>query len=109
MTVLQFVGDDLRWLYETLVEACEVAQREGQRPAVLVNGMRYDDLLKVASLLPDEPLQGHHQLAADELFKKRQHGYRRTGSNLAHRANQIASDAQRRAFLIRQAKPENQA
>jgi hypothetical protein len=96
MKTLNYVGADLRWLFETLVEACEITSRESERPAISVNGKRYEgfDLVKVALLLPDEPLQRHHQTAADELFKKRQDGYRHTAVNLAHRANQIFADAQ---------------
>ena len=95
MTTLVFQGDDLRWLFETLVDAAEITLWEGERPAVVVNGKRYPPyaLLKVAALLPDEPLQPHHQIVADQLFQKKQKGYRRTAYNLAHRANQFASDA----------------
>ncbi len=101
MTELRFVGEDLRWLYETLIEACEVTSREGVRPIIVVNGKRFDDLLKVAQLLPDEPLPSHHQLAADAMFQKKQSGYRRTAYNIAHRANQTASDFTRREALLR--------
>jgi hypothetical protein len=41
MTTLNFVGEDHRWLLETLVEACEVTSREGERPAVSINGKIY--------------------------------------------------------------------
>jgi hypothetical protein len=101
MTTLRFVGEDYRWLLETLVEACEVTSREGERPEIVVNGkvFRPLGLLKVAQLLPDEALQPHHQVMMDELFKKKQSGYRRTAFNLAHRANSIASSRQARAAM----------
>jgi len=94
MTTLTLVGDDSRWLLETLVEACDVTSREGERPSVVVSGKLYAgfELIKVTGLLPDEDLQPHHQVWMDELFKRRQRGYRRTAYNLAHRANQIAAD-----------------
>ena len=101
MTELKFAGEDLRWLYETLIEACDVTSKEGTSPTVVVNGKRYKDLLKVAALLPDEPLQSHHQIMADEIFQKKQLGYRRTAYNIAHRANQIASNVARREALLR--------
>ena len=104
MTTLVFQGDDLRWLFETLVDAAEITLREGERPAIIVNGKRYPPyaLLKVAALLPDEPLQPHHQIVADQLFQKKQKGYRRTAYNLAHRADRFASDARhRRATNLR--------
>lgn len=110
MSTLQFNGHDLRWLFEILVEAVEITSREKVRPDVIVNGKRYKefDLLKVALLLPDEELQPHHQAVADEMFKRRQRGYRMTAVNLAHRANQIASDAARlRAHhaMMKEARP----
>jgi hypothetical protein len=47
----------------------------------------------VALLMPDDDLSESHQDQIDAMFQKRQHGYQRTGYNLAHRCNQIASDA----------------
>ena len=101
MTEIKFAGDDLRWLLEVLVEACEVTSREGERPLVIVNGKTYQGykLLKVALLLPDEELQEHHKIMMGTLFKAKQRGYRRTGWNLAHRANQIAADARFREVM----------
>lgn len=92
MTTLKFVGKDLRWLLETLIEACEVTDREGKRPMVEVNGRRFaeGELLEVAFLLPDEKLQMHHQVMMEGLFGPRQHGYRRAAINLANLANVTA-------------------
>lgn len=103
MTVLKFVGEDYRWLFEILIEAVEVTRKEGERPSIAINGKNYPafDLVKVAALLPDESLQPHHQLMADEFFKKRQSGYRKTAYNLAHLANSIASAARSRGVRLR--------
>jgi hypothetical protein len=103
MTVLRFKGGDPRWLFEILVEAVEVTGKEGERPSIIINGKTYApfDLVKVAALLPEDSLQPHHQLIADELFKKRQSGYRRTAYNLAHLANSIASTARSREAIRR--------
>jgi hypothetical protein len=109
VTTLRFVCEDYRWLLETLVEACEVTSREGERPAIVVNGkvFRPFGLLKVAQLLPDEALQPHHQVMIDELFKKKQSGYRRTAINLAHRVNSIASHPRTRSVVF--GRKENRA
>ena len=100
-TTLTFHGDDLRGLFDILVEAVEVTSREGVRPAIEVNGKLYPafDLVKVAALLPyDQELQQQHQAIADRMFDKPQHGYGRTMNNLAHRANQIAADVAYRKY-----------
>jgi hypothetical protein len=87
MTALRFVGDDFRWLLETLVDACETTHREGQIPAVIVNGRKLD-LHAVAAMLPNEELQPHH-LTAMRCLRVREQGYRRVGLALAFRAQSI--------------------
>src|SRR5260370_39004251 len=54
-----------------------------------MNDLRWSSMAKpmVADLLPDHDLLPHHQSIVDAMFTKRQHGYRRTAYNLAHRAN----------------------
>ena len=68
-----------------LIEAVKL----DERPSMVVNGKTYApfELLRVADLLPDHDLLPHHQSIVDGMFTKRQHGYRRTAYNLAHRAN----------------------
>jgi hypothetical protein len=86
MTTIKFQGHDKRDLIELLIDAATT----GEDPSIEVDGKTFD-LLKVVWLLPDEPLQPHHQEKIDKLFKKRQRGYQRTGYNLAHRAHSAAS------------------
>ena len=76
------------------MQAVEIAGKEGSPPFIEVDGKTFEphDLFKIAALLPDEPLQPQHQNKIDKEFKKRQHGYRMTAHNLAHRAMQRASD-----------------
>src|ERR1700730_9173696 len=96
MTTLTFNESDLWELLELLIQAVELTQKTGQRPEVEVNGKLYApfELEKVARILSEkvgyeEPLQPHHQTKIDKIFLKKQHGYGRTGYNLATRANQI--------------------
>ena len=94
MTTLRFEGDDYRNLIDTLIDAVEVAAREGERPSIEVNGRTYGELhlVNVAMLLPyAEPLQERHQSLVDGLFGWQQFGYGRTAANLALRANHIAA------------------
>lgn len=97
MTTLQFTGTDYRDLIDVLIQAVELTGG-GDRPTIEVNGKVYAgfDLLKVAALLPDDDLLPHHQAAIEKMFQKKQRGYRRTAYNLAHRSNQIASQAKER-------------
>jgi hypothetical protein len=88
---LKFLGRDRRQLLDILIQAVEITSAEGNPPAIEVDGAPHD-LLKVAALLPDEPLQPDHQDKVNKLFKRRQHGYQRTGYNLAHRALAIAAN-----------------
>jgi hypothetical protein len=79
------MGTDFRGLLDLLIEAVKL----DERPSMVVNGKAYApfELLRVADLLPDDDLLPHHQSIVDAMFTKRQHGYRRTAYNLAHRAN----------------------
>jgi hypothetical protein len=94
MTTLTAETNDPSKLLRLLIEAVNVTHREGERPEVMVGGVRYRgyDLLKVASLLPDEELRPEDQALVAEIFQKRQKTYSQTGANLAHRANGIASN-----------------
>jgi len=85
LTTLTFTGTDFRGLLDLLIEAVNL----DERPSMVVNGKTYApfELLRVADLLPDDDLLPHHQSIVDGMFPKRQHGYRRTAYNLAHRAN----------------------
>jgi hypothetical protein len=102
METLKFQGTDFRGLLDILIEAVQIAAKDGQRPKVEVNGKIYAeyDLLKIAGLMPDEELTAEHQAKVDAIFQKKQFGYRGTGYNLANRANQIASAAARRKMLL---------
>ncbi len=95
MATLQFEGSDLRGLLDTLIEAVRITSEEGERPVIEVNGKIYRDveLLNVAMIMPDDDLSESHQDQIDAMFQKQQHGYRRTGCNLAHHCNQIAAFA----------------
>jgi hypothetical protein len=97
LTTLRFLERDRRQLLDVLIQAVDIASIEGKPPEIEVDGRVYasHDILKVAALLPDEPLQPHHQDTIDRMFKKRQRGYGRTGYNLAHRALAIAADKER--------------
>jgi hypothetical protein len=101
MTTLNFVGRDNRWLLETLVEACEVTDREGVCPSVLVNGRTYskNQLLLVALLLPEEELQPHHMVLIESIFEETPPCYRRAALKLANLANATASVARAQKFL----------
>lgn len=92
MPRLTFTGTDFQSLFDLLIQAVKMAHEE--RPSITVNGKTYPpfDLLKVADLLPDDDLSPEHQAIIDTMFDRKQRGYRRTGYNLAHRANQIASE-----------------
>jgi hypothetical protein len=85
LTTLTFMGTDFRGLLDFLIEAVKLVER----PSMVVNGKTYApfELLRVADLLPEDDLLPHHQSIVDAMFTKRQHGYRRTAYNLAHRAN----------------------
>jgi hypothetical protein len=85
LTTLTFTGTDFRGLLDLLIEAVKL----DERPSMVVNGKTYApfELLRVADLLPDDDLLPHHQSVVDAMFTKRQHSYRRTAYNLAHRAN----------------------
>jgi hypothetical protein len=102
MATLKFDGADDRNLLDTLIEAVRLTSDSGERPSIEVRGKVFSpfDLLKVSFLLPVDDLQPHHQAKIDTMFKKRQHGYSRTAANLAHMANSIASNAQRRKVHI---------
>lgn len=95
MMSLKFSGTNRHDLIETLIKAVEITNETGKHPSIEVDGTVYADfdLVKVARLLPggDEPLEPRHQAMVDPLFQRRQHGYLRTGWNLAHKANSIAS------------------
>lgn len=91
MTTVEYRGDDFEWLFELLFHSVETTYRDKKCPVFIVNGKSYTDLLKVAMLIPDGELKPHHQIMADELFQKRQNGYRMTAINIAHRCNQIES------------------
>jgi hypothetical protein len=84
-----------------LIETVKITSRDGERPEVVVCGVRYRnyDLLKVARLLPNEELQPEDRALVDAIFDKRQKTYSMTGHNLAHRANSIAADASMRRVL----------
>jgi hypothetical protein len=85
LTTLTFTGTDFRGLLDLLIQAVNL----DERPSMVVDGKAYApfELLRVADLLPDDDLLPHHQSIVDAMFAKRQHGYRRTAYNLAHRAN----------------------
>ena len=98
--VLKFEGADRRELFYLVLEAC----RAQTRPAIEVDGKVYDDLLKVARLLPyEDELLPHHQAIVDKMFQKRQWGYGRTAYNLVHRLNSCLAQERRRAAM--RAKP----
>jgi hypothetical protein len=85
LTKLTFTGTDFRGLLDLLIEAVKL----DERPSMVGNGKTFAPfgLLRVADLWPDDDLLHHHQSIVDAMFTKRQHGYRRTAYNLAHRAN----------------------
>lgn len=90
-------------LFEFLVEAA----RSGKASTFSLDGRPERDLLKVALRLPDTALSENHKQAVAPMFSKPQSGYRRTGANLAHRANMLASSAHRQADLLRRKDPTN--
>jgi hypothetical protein len=89
VATLQFRGNDLRGLIDTLAEAVKLADA-GERPAVEINEIIYapDDLGAIAALLPRGPLTARHQAIVDELVKGRPRpiDYRRASIRLARRA-----------------------
>jgi hypothetical protein len=101
MTKLTFLGSDRRELLDILIEAAEVTRIEGRRPEIVVDGKTYapHDLVKVAALLPDEPMLPHHQEKIDRMFQRKQYGYRGTANNLAHKINSIRSPADKGATI----------
>jgi hypothetical protein len=95
LTTVKFIGDDYRWLLETLVEVCEITDIEGVRPTVVINGKQFSDgdLSHISLLMPDEDLQPHHRLMVESLIKTAPRDYRRGVASLAHLANAISCAA----------------
>jgi hypothetical protein len=109
VTVLEFDDTDYHNLIDLLVEAVKVTEATGERPSVVINGRTYApyDLVKVAALLPhNEPLTERHAALVATVFDRRQRGYGRTAYNLAHRANQFASDMASWAWMYGGATPK---
>jgi hypothetical protein len=87
-----------RRLQHELQIPCRVA-KDGCVPGFSIDGRPETDLLKLAAALPEKELSAERQRMADLAFIKKQSGYRRTGYNLAHRSNQIASDKRARGIF----------
>lgn len=63
--VLSFSGTEMGGLLDVLRQAVDLTSKQGERPAIVVNGKHYkpSELLKVAGLLPVECRNEGYKLA----------------------------------------------
>ena len=95
VATLQFRGNDLHGLIDTLAEAVELADA-GSPPDIEINAIIYapDDPGAIAALMPDGPLAKHHRAVVDAVVTDRPadyRSYRRAARNLARRASYAAA------------------